>query len=224
MSYLNKIYNKLKITSAPTEADDVARKNETDALDAAKAGIVDDETISGTWEIQDDIPFDFGTDGDVRLVYDSTAGTFDIEDTVNTVTLASFAPNGPVDCPNGLQSGSSPVLTQADEGAGNGLDADTVDGEQAAAFADAAHNHTGDNLGTATTPVSAIIATDLSSGGTVFRQRTDPSTTELGAGNSMVYTSDGASGTTGAAGDLVYAVNDGGTIKTSVIAEVANAT
>lgn len=37
MGYLNKIYNELKISSAPTDADDAARKNETDALDSAKS-------------------------------------------------------------------------------------------------------------------------------------------------------------------------------------------
>lgn len=33
------------------------------------------------------------------------------------------------------------LLTNQDEGAGNGLDADTVDGENASAFANASHNH-----------------------------------------------------------------------------------
>ena len=205
MSYLNKIYNRLKITSAPTESDDVARKNETDALDAAKAGIDDNETITGTWQFgssgarvsiagdaisdpstnreinfkgskisllggvdfasesrfRDDAGLGFGTNTEFRLVYDSAAGIFRIKDAANGVNLASFSPNGPVNYPNGLESGTSPVLTQADEGAGNGLNADTVDGEHATDFADAAHNHTGDSLGTSSTPVSSLTTNDI---------------------------------------------------------------
>ena len=40
----------------------------------------------------------------------------------------------------------SALLTNQDEGAGNGLDADTVDGEHASAFANAAHNHAASNI------------------------------------------------------------------------------
>lgn len=54
------------------------------------------------------------------------------------------------------------------------------------------------------------------------QQRGDPSTSELASGEVMTFASDGSG--TGSAGDLVYAVNDGGTIKTSVIAQVSNAT
>jgi hypothetical protein len=39
--------------------------------------------------------------------------------------------------------GSNRILTTADEGAGNGLDADTLDGNEATAFAAASHTHTG---------------------------------------------------------------------------------
>ena len=61
--------------------------------------------------------------------------------------------------------------------------------------------------------------------GTITQQRgQDPSTNELDAGENMTYNSDGSSGVTGNAGDLIYAVNHGGTIKTSVIAAVSNAT
>lgn len=59
-------------------------------------------------------------------------------------------------------------------------------------------------------------------GGVEGQQRGAPSTTELASGASMVYTSDGTDA--GAAGDLMYAVNDAGTIKTSVVAAKANAT
>lgn len=58
--------------------------------------------------------------------------------------------------------------------------------------------------------------------GTINQQRGDPSTTELGSGENMTYNSDGTG--TGAAGDLVYAVNDAGTIKTTILAAKANAT
>lgn len=40
------------------------------------------------------------------------------------------------------------LLTNQDEGAGNGIDADTVDGEHASAFANAAHNHDAGNITT----------------------------------------------------------------------------
>lgn len=40
------------------------------------------------------------------------------------------------------------LLTNQDEGTGNGLDADTVDGEHASAFANASHNHDAGNITT----------------------------------------------------------------------------
>jgi hypothetical protein len=58
--------------------------------------------------------------------------------------------------------------------------------------------------------------------GAEFYQRSDPTTAELDSGRSMIFTADGT-GTEGS-GDLIYAVNDAGTIKTSVIAAVSNAT
>jgi hypothetical protein len=61
-----------------------------------------------------------------------------------------------------------------------------------------------------------------SAGGVINRQRGDPSTTELQPGENMTYNADGSG--TGDPGDLVYAVNDGGTIKTSVLARRSDAT
>lgn len=58
--------------------------------------------------------------------------------------------------------------------------------------------------------------------GEVKPQRGDPSTSELSDGDVMTFNSDGSG--TGSAGDLVYAVNDAGTIKTSIIAQRSNAT
>ena len=58
--------------------------------------------------------------------------------------------------------------------------------------------------------------------GAVKSQRGDPSTSELADGEVMTYNSDGSG--TGSAGDLVYAVNDAGTIKTAIIAQRSNAT
>lgn len=58
--------------------------------------------------------------------------------------------------------------------------------------------------------------------GEVKTQRGDPSTIELDDGEVMTYNSDGTG--SGSAGDLVYAINDSGTIKTSVIAQRSNAT
>lgn len=55
---------------------------------------------------------------------------------------------------------------------------------------------------------------------TVETQRGDPTTDELAAGESLLYLSDGS---TGAAGDLVRAHNDGGTILTQVVAALADA-
>lgn len=60
------------------------------------------------------------------------------------------------------------------------------------------------------------------SGGVEYQQRGDPTTSELSDGQCMEYCSDGSG--TGSAGDLVYAVNDSGTIKTSIIAQRSNAT
>jgi len=60
------------------------------------------------------------------------------------------------------------------------------------------------------------------SGGTIHKQRGDPTTTELGSGEIMLYNSDGSG--TGSAGDLVYAINDGGSIKTQIIVQRSNAT
>ena len=59
-------------------------------------------------------------------------------------------------------------------------------------------------------------------GGVVHEQRGDPGTDELGTGEVMTYNSDGSG--TGSAGDLVYAVNDGGSVKTRVIVSKSNAT
>jgi len=56
----------------------------------------------------------------------------------------------------------------------------------------------------------------------VAEQRSDPSTADLDSGEIMLYNSDGSG--TGNAGDLVYAVNDGGAIETQVIAAEADAT
>jgi hypothetical protein len=56
----------------------------------------------------------------------------------------------------------------------------------------------------------------------VKTQRGDPTTSELDDGEVMTYNSDGTD--TGSAGDLLYAVNDSGTIKTTIIAERSNAT
>ena len=61
-----------------------------------------------------------------------------------------------------------------------------------------------------------------SAGGVVNQQRSEPTTAELAPGENMTYNSDGNG--TGAAGDLVYAVNDAGTIKTNVIARRSDAT
>lgn len=58
--------------------------------------------------------------------------------------------------------------------------------------------------------------------GAVYQQRSDPDTSELDDGQVMTFNADGSG--TGSAGDLVYAVNDGGTIKTTVIAQASNAT
>lgn len=58
--------------------------------------------------------------------------------------------------------------------------------------------------------------------GRTYRQRGDPSTSELAQGENMVFNSDGSG--TGSAGDLVYAVNNGGTIETLILAQVSNAT
>lgn len=46
------------------------------------------------------------------------------------------------------------LLTNQDEGTGNGLDADTVDGEHASAFADASHNHSAANITSGTLPLT----------------------------------------------------------------------
>lgn len=56
----------------------------------------------------------------------------------------------------------------------------------------------------------------------IYRQRGDPSTSELADGEIMLFNSDGSG--TGSAGDLVYAVNNGGTIETLILAQVSNAT
>jgi len=69
---------------------------------------------------------------------------------------------------------------------------------------------------------ASVIAKWLQAGGTAWAQRGDPTTAELDAGQNMLYNSDGSG--TGAAGDLVFAINDAGTIKTTVVAAVSNAT
>jgi hypothetical protein len=58
--------------------------------------------------------------------------------------------------------------------------------------------------------------------GVINQQRGDPTTDELNPGENMQFNSDGSG--TGSPGDLVYAVNDGGQIKTSIIAAADNAT
>lgn len=59
-------------------------------------------------------------------------------------------------------------------------------------------------------------------GGVVHAQRGDPTTDELPPGEVMTYNSDGSG--TGNQGDLVYAINDAGTVKTQVIAARSDAT
>ena len=64
--------------------------------------------------------------------------------------------------------------------------------------------------------------TEYVSGGTAHQQRGDPPTDGLANGEVLTYNSDGTG--TGSAGDLVYAINDGGTNKTQVVAQKSNAT
>lgn len=52
----------------------------------------------------------------------------------------------------------------------------------------------------------------------------DPTTADLEDGDGMMYISDGSGDITGAEGDLVWATNDNGTVKTLVLGAVANAT
>lgn len=59
------------------------------------------------------------------------------------------------------------------------------------------------------------------SSGVVHEQRGEPTTTELADGDVMTYNSDGSDSHN--AGDLVYAINDGGTILTQAIAAKADA-
>lgn len=77
-------------------------------------------------------------------------------------------------------------------------------------------------IGDGSTWEDASLVAHQTNGGINFAQRGDPTTDELEQGEDVVYASDGSG--TGAAGDLVYAVNDGGTIKTLVLAQVSNAT
>ncbi|WP_376692713.1 hypothetical protein [Wenzhouxiangella sp. EGI_FJ10409] len=58
--------------------------------------------------------------------------------------------------------------------------------------------------------------------GVLYRQRGQPTASELADGEVMVYSSDGTDGFN--AGDLVYAVNDGGSILTQALAQRNNAT
>lgn len=58
--------------------------------------------------------------------------------------------------------------------------------------------------------------------GAKYSERGDPDTSELSPGECMLFDSDGTG--TGDTGDLVYAVNAGGTIRTSVIGDRSNAT
>lgn len=58
--------------------------------------------------------------------------------------------------------------------------------------------------------------------GEAMSQRSAPTTSELSSGEVMRYVSDGTD--SGSAGDLMYAINDAGTIKTQVIAAKSNAT
>ena len=87
-----------------------------------------------------------------------------------TDTLTNTHTDGPTDDPSlardeidrtilmvksilGEAPAGSLLLTNQDEGSGNGLDADTLDGEHATAFADAAHNHSAANITSGTLPV-----------------------------------------------------------------------
>ncbi|ELY68837.1 hypothetical protein [Natrinema versiforme] len=63
---------------------------------------------------------------------------------------------------------------------------------------------------------------DRQSGGTEYQQRAKPTTDEINGGDGMDYVSDGSDGYN--AGSKVFAWNDGGTIKTSLIVDSANMT
>lgn len=58
--------------------------------------------------------------------------------------------------------------------------------------------------------------------GANYEPRKQPTTSDMDAGTCMTYCSDGSDA--GSAGDLMYAVNDAGTIKTSIIAQRSDAT
>jgi len=47
----------------------------------------------------------------------------------------------------------------------------------------------------------------------------DPTAAELGEGNSTVYVSDGSADVTGDDGDVILAVNSGGAVKTTTLAD-----
>lgn len=54
-----------------------------------------------------------------------------------------------------------------------------------------------------------------------FAQQGDPTTDELAEGEATLFLSDGSG--TGSAGDIVYALNDSGSIVTNVVAAKSNA-
>jgi hypothetical protein len=81
---------------------------------------------------------------------------------------------------------------------------------------------TGDGYGMYTPDDARTGGTQTVGSGVVHEQRGDPTTSELADGAVMTFNSDGSG--TGSAGDLVYAVNDGGTIKTKVVVARSDAT
>lgn len=64
---------------------------------------------------------------------------------------------------------------------------------------------------------------DVTDMGYGAQRSSDPGTGDLDDGESMTYISDGTAGVTGAEGDLVWATNDGGSIKTLVLGAVSSA-
>jgi hypothetical protein len=143
-------------------------------LDGVPAGFADgvDDVggvvaLDGLTQSGNDVAVDFDADGVATTVSRSDHRHSDLYDSTETSVALSADGSGDLTATGDLAvagvvtSGGAAVLTTADEGHGNGIDADTVDGSHASAFAATAHTHTSLAAGDGSTALSAGVTGNL---------------------------------------------------------------
>lgn len=144
------------ITGTITTAESAAMADDAGTLDgydeAHFAAHADDETVTGGWTFETGPTIDAGTGtvldisgGDIGGIDDLRFVAGDNPDlVVDGTTALGLSAAGDVDVPTGTlaEQGSRVATRSWAEGTGNGINADTLDGNEASAFTQAAANET----------------------------------------------------------------------------------